>query len=211
MIISEDELIKVMLAVVVGGLIGIEREYRDKAAGFRTNILICMGATLFTMFSLRMGADEDPVRIAAAVVSGVGFLGAGAIMRNYGQVMGLTTAATIWLTAALGMGIGGGFFDIVTVAGSAILVVLWIFPIFERWIDNRREQRTYELTYALIPEKVDDLKLLFREENLILYDVKQFKQGNKIVSRWRAIGAPKNHDRLVTRFFADEEIEEFIY
>lgn len=211
MIISEEELTKLLLAILAGGLIGIEREFRDKAAGFRTNILICMGATLFTMFSLKLGKDEDPVRIAAAIVSGVGFLGAGAILQNKGRVMGLTTAATIWLTAALGMGIGGGFYEIVAVAGGAILIVLWVFPFFEYWIDNRRELRTYELRYHLNPDKVNELKQLFEEANLTLYDVKEFKRGKNVLSEWISMGSPANHDKLVAKLFTDEDIEEFSY
>jgi len=73
-----EDVIKLLLAILIGGLIGAEREFRDKAAGFRTIIFICVGATLFTLFSLKLGGDEDPVRIAANIVSGVGFLGAGA-------------------------------------------------------------------------------------------------------------------------------------
>src|SRR5687767_11344989 len=112
--LSEIDVIKLVLAIFCGGLIGIEREYHDKTAGFRTNILICLGATLFMKFSLRFGTSaQDPVRIAAQIVSGVGFLGAGAIVREGKFIKGLTTASTVWFTAALGMGIGGGFFGLV--------------------------------------------------------------------------------------------------
>ncbi len=139
MIFSPEDIIKLLLAVLVGGLIGAEREYRDKAAGFRTIILICVGATLFTIFSLRLGGGEDPVRIAANVVSGVGFLGAGAILRDAGRVMGLTTASTIWLAAALGMGIGGGHYLLSGVAALAVLIILWLFPRIEARIDTVRD------------------------------------------------------------------------
>ena len=118
-----EDIIKLLLAVLTGGLIGAEREFRDKAAGFRTIILICVGAALFTMFSLRLGGDKDPVRIAASVVSGVGFLGAGAILRSDGRIVGLTTASTIWLAAALGMGIGGGQY---LISGLGAIVVLLV-------------------------------------------------------------------------------------
>lgn len=99
-ILTED-LIKLGVAILVGGIIGAEREFRDKAAGFRTLILITVGSTLFTIFSLRMDPGFAQTRIAANIVTGIGFLGAGAIIREHGRVGGLTTAATIWLSAAL--------------------------------------------------------------------------------------------------------------
>ncbi len=138
MFILPEDVIKLLLAVLVGGLVGAEREFRDKAAGFRTIILICVGAALFTMFSLKLGGDMDPVRIAANIVSGVGFLGAGAIMRAGGRVLGITTASTIWLAAALGMGIGGGYYLLSGAAAGIILIVLWILPALERLIGNTR-------------------------------------------------------------------------
>ena len=90
-----NEMLKLGLAVLIGGVIGAEREFRDKAAGFRTIIFITIGATLFTIFSSILAGDKDPTRIAANIVTGIGFLGAGAIIREGGRVAGLTTAATI--------------------------------------------------------------------------------------------------------------------
>ena len=94
MLFQPEDLLKLLLAVLAGGLIGSEREYRDKAAGFRTLIFICVGATLFTILSYSMATAGDPNRIAAGTVTGVGFLGAGVIMRDKGRVIGLTTAPT---------------------------------------------------------------------------------------------------------------------
>src|SRR5512145_1503350 len=114
-----ENLIKLSMAVVVGGILGAEREFRDKAAGFRTLILITVGSTLFTIFSLGMDPGFTRTRIAANIVTGIGFLGAGAIIREHGRVGGLTTAATIWLSAALGMGIGAGELNFVLIATFA--------------------------------------------------------------------------------------------
>lgn len=211
MIIEEIDLIKVLLAIVAGGLIGIEREYRDKTAGFRTNILICLGATLFMIVSLKAGAGEDPARIAAQIVSGVGFLGAGAIVREGKFISGLTTAATVWFTAALGMGIGGGYYGVVFVATIAALLILWIFPVFERWIDKRRELRTYELIYESNPNKAKSLEALFKSNRLRIFDIKQFKRNDMTTSQWRIYGSPTNHDKFVETLFADSEIKEMRY
>src|SRR5690349_15384344 len=122
-----ENLIKVGAAVLVGGIIGAEREFQDKAAGFRTIILITLGSTLFTIFSLSMDAGFTQTRIAANIVTGIGFLGAGAIMRDGWRISGLTTAATIWLSAALGMGIGAGQLYFVFAATGVTLFILLVF------------------------------------------------------------------------------------
>src|ERR1041384_3799235 len=109
-------LIKLGMAVLVGGLIGSERELRVKAAGFRTIILITVGSALFTIFSISIDPDHNRTTIAGNIVQGIGFLGAGAIIREGGRVGGLTTAATIWLSAALGMGIGAGELNFVFIS-----------------------------------------------------------------------------------------------
>lgn len=111
------------LAAVLGGAIGVEREIRGKSAGLRTNILICVGAALFTHLSVLLARDGgDPTRIASQVVTGVGFLGAGSILRRGAGVTGLTTAATIWIVAAVGVAVGVG--ARVEAVGTALLVVL---------------------------------------------------------------------------------------
>jgi putative Mg2+ transporter-C (MgtC) family protein len=109
LLLYPEDLIKLLVAFFLGSLLGFEREFHHKFAGLRTIILICVGACLFTIFSYRLAGDKDPTRIAAAVVTGVGFIGAGVIIHEGGEVRGLTTASTIWLAAALGIGAGGGY------------------------------------------------------------------------------------------------------
>ena len=137
-----ENLIKLGMAVLVGGVIGAEREYQDKAAGFRTIILITVGSTLFTILSLTLDPGNTQTRIAANIVTGIGFLGAGAIIREHGKVGGLTTAATIWLSAALGMGIGAGELVFISISTVVTLIVLLLFPHIEKRIDHIRESRT---------------------------------------------------------------------
>src|SRR4051812_33056970 len=127
-----DLLLKLALAVILGGAIGIEREVKAKPAGLRTNILICVGACLLTDVSVRIGNINgarvgDPARLAAQIVSGIGFIGAGTIMQGGGVVTGLTSAATIWVVAALGIAIGAGFYIEAAGAGVLVTVVLaWL-------------------------------------------------------------------------------------
>ena len=122
-------LFRLFLVILVGGLIGAEREYRSKSAGFRTMILICLGSFLFTTFSIHISGSTND-RIASNIVTGIGFLGAGVIFQSDNRVNGLTTAATIWATAALGMGIADGYYTIV-LAGTA--VVLLPFFYLQKW------------------------------------------------------------------------------
>ncbi|MHC4501141.1 MAG: MgtC/SapB family protein, partial [Planctomycetota bacterium] len=107
----------IILAVVFGAAIGLEREISGKAAGLRTNVLICLGAAVFTIISRQMAAGTNTAvtRIAAQVVTGVGFLGAGAIIVDRGGVHGLTTAATIWLVASIGVACGAGYYDLAVI------------------------------------------------------------------------------------------------
>ena len=120
----EDILVKTFLAAVLGGALGMERQYHDKPAGFATNCLICLGAMLFTILSEYMGqAGGDPGRIAAQVVTGVGFIGAGSILRDGNKISGLTTAAGVWLVAAIGMAVGYGEYILAAIVTTAFLIV----------------------------------------------------------------------------------------
>lgn len=128
---------RLLLAAAIGGVIGAEREMRHKSAGFRTNILITMGSAIFTIVSVSL-ADSDPGRIAAQVVTGIGFLGAGTIIRTKSGVHGLTTAATVWVNAALGMAAGAGHYHLAVVGGAITLMVLMILGPFEGALERRR-------------------------------------------------------------------------
>ncbi len=117
-------IVKVLISMLCGGLIGLERARDRKPAGIRTLMLVAMGSALFMIVSLSLGTDSrvDPSRIAAQVVTGIGFLGAGAIIRERGSVVGMTTAASIWVTAAIGLTIGAGFF----IEGIFITIVTYL-------------------------------------------------------------------------------------
>jgi putative Mg2+ transporter-C (MgtC) family protein len=122
-----EMVLRLVLATVLGGIIGFQRERSGKEAGLRTHILICSGAALFTVVSIYGFSGSDPARIAAGVVTGIGFLGAGVILhRSGGEVVGLTTAATIWAVAAIGLAAGAGLYIISAVATALTLAVLFI-------------------------------------------------------------------------------------
>lgn len=133
-------MLRLALAAGLGAAIGIEREIRQKPAGLRTNILIALGAALFTMVSIEIGRDyagATPDRIAAQIVTGIGFLGGGAILRSGTNVHGMTTAATIWVNAAIGMAAGAGAFAMASAATVITLVVLALLPPIESYFERR--------------------------------------------------------------------------
>jgi putative Mg2+ transporter-C (MgtC) family protein len=135
---SLELMLRLLLAAALGAAIGLEREYRRKAAGLRTNILIALGSALFTTLSIELGGGgATPDRIAAQIVTGIGFLGAGAILRSGRTVHGMTTAATIWVNAAVGMAAGAGQFAMATVATTITLAVLALLPPVEAYFDRR--------------------------------------------------------------------------
>lgn len=202
---------KLLVAILIGGLIGAEREFREKAAGFRTITFICLGSTLFTLLSLELGGADDPVRIAASIVTGIGFIGGGVILRNEGQIVGLTTASTIWIAAALGMGIGGGYFLLIGITTGLILIVLWVFPIFDRLIHKIRETRTYHVVFPRSTDKCDQLVNLIGQCNLNIETFNKSLQAGEIVGIWRVHGPPNAHELLVEKLILDEDIQEFHY
>ncbi len=165
-------IIRFLLAVLWGGLVGAEREYRGKAAGFRTTIMISFGACFFTLMSIAIGGS-NPDRIAANIVTGIGFLGAGVIFRGDSRVNGITTAATIWAVAAVGMGIGAGFYLASGCASVLILFVLAVLPAAQHQIDKLNQ-------YRIITVKAS------REVNLkqrVEADLQAAKIKNKIVKQ----------------------------
>ena len=136
-------LVKSGIAIFCGGIIGIERELKRKAAGFRTNILICLGSTYFMFVSLLVsgaagGRPGDPGRVAAQVVAGIGVLGAGAIIQSRGQIAGLTTAALIWVVASIGLLIGAGYQLLAAVGTTLIFLTLTVLGMVERKVLNAK-------------------------------------------------------------------------
>ena len=156
--------IRLLLAAVLGGLIGIERQSRDKPAGLRTNILICVGSALYMSLSTQIAQllGGDPTRIAAQIISGIGFLGAGAVLHSHGFVLGLTTAATIWVVAGVGMARGSGMYLVAVFATAMSLVTLYFLSFIEDKIQGRRSY-----SYALV---VTDLNQALASINKVLQD-----------------------------------------
>jgi putative Mg2+ transporter-C (MgtC) family protein len=171
-------LFRLLIAVICGIAVGMEREYRNKPAGVRTHMLISLGAALFMVISIEVAmaarregyTNADPGRIAAQVVSGVGFLGAGAILRNRGLVLGLTSAATIWCMAAIGLAAGSGMLWTAVLSSIGILSILQFFAIIENAFRSRR-YRYMKLEVILKKEtKVHVVRRVLREMGMVISD-----------------------------------------
>src|SRR5476651_621269 len=129
--LTGDEFLKIGFAIFCGGLLGIERQYKNKTAGFRTIILITLGSALFTIV-----AQKANMGVNINVITGIGFIGAGVVFKDNIGVSGLTTASVIWVAAAVGMLIGAGNFEIAFVSTIVTLLVLVIFSLLERYVDK---------------------------------------------------------------------------
>ncbi len=207
--IDTSDLYKLLLAVLIGGIIGLEREFRGKAAGFRTIILITVGSTLFTIFSLRLVQGCDVDRIAANLVVGIGFLGAGTIFREENRISGLTTASTIWASAALGLGIGAGYWATTIQAAGIILFVLMFLPYFERLIDYALQFRTYRIVCNYNEKSVDKYDTLFKKYHLRAQNIRKTISDGDISMSWTLSGRQKNHNRLTEQLLKDKDIKQF--
>jgi putative Mg2+ transporter-C (MgtC) family protein len=193
---------KLLLATLLGGAIGLEREFAGKPAGLRTNILICVGAALFTQLSVdiaRIGFTPDgrpygdTTRIAAQIVSGIGFLGAGAILHGQGAVVGLTTAATIWVVAAVGAAVGSGaYVDALGTTTLIMLVLVGMRPL-EQWLLAKR--RRVRATLRVIPGAVfEDFQKTIEGHGVHIFARRTYEHDSDRTFDLELIGATKQFD-----------------
>lgn len=175
-----------LLAVLLSGLIGLERELRGQAAGLRTHILVCVGATLMTLTSIEIGyggtgtAHGDPARLAAQIVTGIGFLGAGAILRNGMTIHGLTTAASLWATAGIGIALGASprLGQLAVIVTFIVLVTLTVLNRLEDMLHARLRRRTLEVEVREADHGPTRLLALLAEKGFRIYEVQmETRQG----------------------------------
>lgn len=206
----QEEAVKLLIALLVGAIIGTEREYRNKTAGFRTITLICFASCLFTILSAKIGINS-PDRIAANIVTGIGFLGAGAIFRTENRIGGLTTAATIWVSAAMGMCIGGGFLLLALEGLVVIMLVLTLFTYIENKIDQTADERHYKITCQNIQEVEPMCEQLFVKHKLKTTEHKLHRKADSYVLMWTAIGKKQNHTAFCADVLLNGHVAELEY
>jgi len=207
-----DIVIRIVVAVLLGAIVGAEREYHNKSAGFRTMIMIALGSALFTVLSLQIYEEypvvSDPTRIISYIVSGIGFLGAGAILKEGVSIRGMTTAASVWLVAALGIGAGAGEFEVIFLGAVAALVALLFLPFIESGFAHRNET----VTYTLHARNKADLRTVERavaQSGLKVLSTHWRKQNSKeLVLRIVTQGSTQHHSSLSQQLTQMNEVME---
>jgi putative Mg2+ transporter-C (MgtC) family protein len=201
------------VALALGAIIGMERELSDKAAGLRTNILICVGSCLFMIVSKNFTGimNADPTRIAAQIVTGIGFIGAGAIMHEGEHVTGLTTAATIWVVAAIGMAVGVHDYSIGAFATVLTLLVQIIFPRFDAYVDELRQRHTFRISSDLDENGLEQIKTIFRDADVHVLRRKLMKKNGLYYSEWYVSGPRLEQKNVVRMLLNNSHVRELTY
>lgn len=207
-IFYNDDFVKILASTVVGTLIGLEREYRGKSAGIRTFALISVGSTIFTILSEKMGVSTSPDRIAANIVTGIGFLGAGIIYKMEDRVKGLTTATIIWVTAALGMAIGDGHILLSFLGTTVVYIVLGLFVKLEIVMSKFGLTRNYRIVIEYSPESYKKIETIFEQCKLSVKSEKQLITQEKIIGTWSVRGRVAKHNKLIKKLMADKDVKE---
>jgi putative Mg2+ transporter-C (MgtC) family protein len=195
-----DVLVKLVLAAMLGSVVGLEREVHRRAAGLRTHLLVSLGAGVFMILSplianqsINAARSGDPARIAAQIVTGIGFLGAGAIIKHGSSIKGLTTAASLWMAAAIGMSCGSGYFYIAVIATSITLFALVVLPKFSRNVNKNLDRRN--LTFTI--DTTDNI-------NSKIFDFFKNKKIS-VVEFYSNIDAQKKETEYVVYIIGDQE------
>lgn len=209
---------RLTLAALLGATIGLERELAGKPAGLRTTLLICVGAAMFTELSLSMaflavgGGDAlraDPARLAAQIIPGIGFIGAGAILHGRGRVTGLTTAATLWVVTAIGIAVGAGAY--VEAMGTTVLVLatLLLLRRVEGLIRRGRSHRRYTASLDPGSGAFEELVETLKARKVVLKVEAMEKVGDEVEVTFRLAGPQHEHDALVKHMLREKGVRRF--
>lgn len=207
---------RVLFAILCGGLIGLERELKNKPAGIKTNILICVGSAIYTSASILISASlsdtghwGDPARVSAQIVSGIGFLGGGTIIQARGTILGLTTAATIWVVAAIGICIGVGYWDMGVLVSLTVVAVLVGTNLFEDKVLGR------SLTFACevsIDDPKGEVRMAIHQalsrNDLILDDFDLSTSGQRSALTFKYNGHRDDHKKFILELWNIPGIRE---
>jgi putative Mg2+ transporter-C (MgtC) family protein len=202
----ETLLLRLCLTILIGGLIGAEREYRSKFAGFRTMLLISLGSFLFTTLSIYLTQSD---RIASNIVTGIGFIGGGVIFKSDTRVNGITTAATIWVVAALGMGIAMGAYQAVIFSTIIILIILLFLNKLENYIDTINQTHTYKISSVYKEDLLKEYEDLMKQNGLKYKRINRTKSRDNIIGTWTVNGPEKSHNKFTKVILHHESVKEF--
>src|SRR5580700_3794608 len=194
---------RLILAATLGGVIGLEREFKHRAAGLRTNLFICFGAAMFTLLSERLaGVPSDAARIAAQIIPGIGFIGAGSILHTRGLTTGLTTAATLFVVASVGMAAGGGLY--LTAVFATVLVLLALFSLghLEETFNMKLLIMGYEVTGASVEEMSNEVNRILETHHRMMHNILTGNTGQHIRLRFDVEGCNREQRELLQQLKA---------
>lgn len=208
--VIEDIILRIVLSIIIGGCVGYEREYKNRPAGFRTNILVCVGSTIVSLIQISIGNDAislvnlnnnllniinvDYARLGAQVITGVGFLGAGTIIHTKGSIKGLTTAASLWAVAILGLAIGMGYYNLSIFGAIAIVVSLGLFKRFEDRFMKTADLVSIEIRYIEKDEATKLINDIFRKYFIKIKSIDCEEKNYETIKNIYTVRLEKNID-----------------
>ncbi len=198
-----SSLLRLLIAAILGGLIGLERELKHRAAGLRTTIFICFGAALFTVLSRGLAAEpSDYTRIAAQIIPGIGFIGAGSIIHTRGLTSGLTSAATIFVVASIGMAVGGGLYVTAMFATALVLLTLFALGHMEETFNLKLLMTSYEVTGASLEEISNEVNRILESHHRLMQNINTGSTGQHIRLQFDVEGCNRDQRELLRRLKA---------
>lgn len=200
-VVLSSTIVRLVIAAILGGIIGLERQLRNKPAGLRTNMFICFGSAMFTIMSdqLASGYGGDHTRVAAQIIPGIGFIGAGSILHAKGSVTGLTTAATLFVVASVGMAAGGGLYLTALFATGVILTALALLGQLERKFELKTFRQSYEVVGRSVEEVLGVLNRVLGEEHLTMQGLHAATLGGQSRVVFEVDGPSEEHKMLSLR------------
>jgi putative Mg2+ transporter-C (MgtC) family protein len=204
-----EEAAQVSVAFIIGAIIGLEREFRSKPAGFRTMIIICVGSCLYTILSKESNTNS-PDRIASNIVTGIGFIGAGVIFKEGISVNGLTTAALIWITAALGMAVGYHNYPLAVVVTAIVVIVLFVLEPVQKFINRFHRVKDYRIkTVSIGVNFQNELEAFFKNNDLSFRCMKTLKEDSDGVYLYRISSPDRKYDVVDDFLLTHTDVKSF--
>ena len=198
-----SSLTRLIVAAILGGLIGLEREVKHRAAGLRTNMFICFGAAMFTLLSERLaGVPSDSARIAAQIIPGIGFIGAGSILHTRGLTTGLTTAATLFVVASVGMAAGGGLYLTAMFGTGLVLVALFVLGHLEESFNIKLLMSSYEVSGASVEEITNEVNRILEGHHRMMQNMLSGNTGQHIRMQFDVEGCHREQKELLQQLKA---------
>jgi putative Mg2+ transporter-C (MgtC) family protein len=209
--VVSSSLTRLIIAAILGGLNGLERELKHRAAGLRTNMFICFGAAMFTLLSTQLaGIPSDAARIAAQIIPGIGFIGAGSILHTRGLTTGLTSAATMFVVASIGMAAGGGLYVTAMFATGLMLLTLFFVGQMEEKLNVKLLLSSYEVTGASVEEISNEVNRILEPHHALMLNVATGSTGRHVRLQFDIEGCNREQKQLLQQLKASSVLESAV-